>query len=135
MIDYMFLWGAVAIMAIIIIREILRKTLNVDMDKIDVTKAVSDGFSGFDKSLRGEKSARNHQIIKNTGECSLTLLDAGVNKITVLTTLRQITEIGLKEAKSIIDNTPSTFMINLSEEEANLTKEALEFVGAKVEIK
>ena len=72
---------------------------------------------------------------KGTGDKSIILLDAGVNKITVLATIRQILGIGLEASKRIIDNVPSTIIENVSEEEAKATKEALEFVGATVKIR
>ena len=40
-----------------------------------------------------------------------------------------------KEAKNVVESVPSTFMTNISDKEADLTKKALEFVGAKVEIR
>ena len=72
---------------------------------------------------------------KGTGNKSIILQDAGVNKVTVLATIRQILGVGLVEAKNIVENTPSVIIEEVSEEEASITKEALDFVGATVEIK
>ena len=52
-----------------------------------------------------------------------------------MATLRQITGLDYKEAKNVVESVPSTFMTNISDKEADLTKKALEFVGAKVEIR
>lgn len=69
------------------------------------------------------------------GDKSLYLLDAGSNKLTVMATIRQITGMGLLDAKNIVDNTPSVILSNVSDEGADMTKKALEFVGAKLEIR
>ena len=74
-------------------------------------------------------------MYKRQGNNSLVLIDAGSNKATVMATLRQITGLGYADAKKVIEFIPTTFMTSISDKEADLTKKALEFVGAKVEIK
>lgn len=87
-------------------------------------------------SLRAVKDINSGYVIRrSTGSNSLTLLDAGANKATVTAMLRQITGIDLESAKSIVNSNPYAFMTNISADEADLTKQALEFAGAKVEIK
>lgn len=117
-----FLTCAILIMLIMIARDYLKKYYNIDMDKILISK----------NSIRIEKSPL---IKKGTGKNSLVLLDAGANKATVMATLRQITGLNYEEAKKVVELVPSTFMASISDREADLTKKALEFVGAKVEIK
>ena len=139
MIDMRFFWGAIALMLIIIIREILRKRFDFDMDKVDVNKSSYKWYRFLKFNIK-QKSAKKitnspYEIIKNTGDNSLVLLDAGENKATVMATLRQITSIDYESAKHIVNNVPCIFMSKISEDEANLTKKALEFVGAKIEIK
>ena len=87
------------------------------------------------KIHKNKNKTNSYKIVKNTGTNSLVLIQTGANKATVIATLRQITGIDYENAKTIIESTPSKFMENISEKEAELTKEALEFVGAKVEIK
>lgn len=87
-------------------------------------------------SINALKEVNSGYVIKrSTGTNSLTLLDCGTNKATVTAMLRQITGINLENAKSIVESQPYTFMTNISSDEADLTKQALEFAGAKVEIK
>ena len=62
------------------------------------------------------------------------LADVGDNKATVMATLRQVTGISYDHAKWIADAAPAIFMTGLSDDEADMTKKALEFVGAKIEI-
>ena len=52
-----------------------------------------------------------------------------------MATLRQITGLDYAGAKKVVELVPTTFMTSISDKEADLTKKALEFVGAKVEIK
>lgn len=68
-------------------------------------------------------------------EFTVTLTSVGDKKIQVLKELRAVTQLGLKEAKDIIDKTPSVVKENASKEEADKIKAKLEEVGAKVEIK
>lgn len=63
------------------------------------------------------------------------LLDAGNNKIQVIKVVRQVTNLGLKDAKELVDNAPKPVKEGVTKEEAEEIKKALEEVGAKVEIK
>ena len=68
-------------------------------------------------------------------EFLVTLVSVGDKKIQVLKELRALTNLGLKEAKDVIDKTPSTIKEGVTKEEADKIKTKLEEVGAKVEIK
>lgn len=63
------------------------------------------------------------------------LADAGANKIKVLKVVREITGLGLKEAKELVDNLPKPIKEGASKEEADAIKAQLEAEGGKVEIK
>ncbi|MFO7675553.1 MAG: 50S ribosomal protein L7/L12 [bacterium] len=68
-------------------------------------------------------------------EFTVLLTSVGDKKIQVLKELRALTQLGLKEAKDIIDSAPSTIKDNASKDEAAKIKAKLEEVGAKVEVK
>ncbi len=68
-------------------------------------------------------------------EFVVTLVSVGDKKIQVLKELRALLQLGLKEAKEIIDKAPSVVKENATKEEAERLKTKLEEVGAKVEIK
>jgi large subunit ribosomal protein L7/L12 len=68
-------------------------------------------------------------------EFKVTLVSVGDKKIQVLKELRALTNLGLKEAKDMIDKTPSMIKEDASKEEAEKIKAKLEEVGAKVEVK
>jgi large subunit ribosomal protein L7/L12 len=68
-------------------------------------------------------------------EFIVTLVSVGDKKIQVLKELRTLTNLGLKEAKDVIDKTPSIIKESATKEEADKIKAKLEEVGAKVELK
>ena len=68
-------------------------------------------------------------------EFDVVLTAAGDKKIQVLKVLREITGLGLKEAKDLVDNAPKTVKEKIKKEEAAEIKKKLEAEGAKVEIK
>ena len=68
-------------------------------------------------------------------EFTPTLTEVGANKIGVIKVVRELTGLGLKEAKELVDNTPKAIKENVSKDEADSIKAKLEEAGAKVEIK
>ena len=63
------------------------------------------------------------------------LMDFGANKINVIKVVREITGLGLKEAKELVDNPPKAIKEGVSKEEAEEVKKKVEEAGAKVELK
>ena len=68
-------------------------------------------------------------------EFDVVLANAGANKIKVIKVVREITGLGLKEAKEIVDGAPKTLKEAVSKEEAEDMKAKLAEVGAEVEVK
>ena len=68
-------------------------------------------------------------------EFDVVLANAGANKIKVIKVVRELTGLGLKEAKEIVDGAPKTLKEGVSKEEADQIKEKLEAAGASVEVK
>jgi len=68
-------------------------------------------------------------------EFTVTLKDIGANKISVIKAVRELTTLGLKEAKDLVESAPATVKEGISKEEANTIKQKLEAAGATVEIK
>ena len=68
-------------------------------------------------------------------EFAVHLTSAGDKKINVIKVVREVTSLGLKEAKDLVDGAPKTVKENVSKEEAAKIKAALEEQGATVEIK
>ncbi len=63
------------------------------------------------------------------------LTESGANKINVIKAVRSVTELGLKEAKDLVDGAPKMIKTGVSKEDADKIKKALEEGGAKVTIK
>ncbi|HVP10623.1 MAG TPA: 50S ribosomal protein L7/L12 [Phycisphaerae bacterium] len=63
------------------------------------------------------------------------LADSGATKINVIKVVRAATQLGLKEAKDIVDGAPKTVKTDISKEDAEKLKKELEGAGAKVELK
>jgi len=68
-------------------------------------------------------------------EFAVTLTGAGQNKVNTIKVVRQFTELGLKEAKDLVDKAPSVVKEGISKADAEKMKAAFEEVGATVEIK
>ncbi|MEZ4497465.1 MAG: 50S ribosomal protein L7/L12 [Thermomicrobiales bacterium] len=68
-------------------------------------------------------------------EFNVVLVDAGANKIQVIKAVRELTSLGLKEAKDVVDGAPKNVKEGVSKDEANAAKAKLEEAGAKVEVK
>jgi len=68
-------------------------------------------------------------------EFDVILANPGANKINVIKVVREITGLGLKEAKDLVDGAPKPVKEGVSKEEAEQIKKKLEDAGAKVEIK
>jgi large subunit ribosomal protein L7/L12 len=68
-------------------------------------------------------------------EFTVTLKDAGGNKIGVIKAVREVTNLGLKEAKDLVDGAPKVIKEGVSKADAESMKKKLEEAGAKVEVK
>ncbi len=68
-------------------------------------------------------------------EFDVVLADAGAEKIKVIKVVREITGLGLKEAKDLVDGAPKAIKEGVSKDDAESYKAKLEEVGAKVELK
>ncbi len=68
-------------------------------------------------------------------EFTVVLKEAGASKINVIKAVREITGLGLKEAKDLVDGAPKPVKENVAKDEANAVKKKLEDAGATVEMK
>lgn len=100
----------------------------------DLVKAIEEEF--------GVTAAAPVAVAGGTGEAAaektefdVELTSAGAQKIKVIKVVREITGLGLKEAKELVDNTPKVIKEAAAKEEAEEIKAKLEEVGAAVEVK
>jgi large subunit ribosomal protein L7/L12 len=73
--------------------------------------------------------------VEEKTEFTATLTEVGSNKINVIKVVREVTSLGLKEAKDLVEGAPKTIKEGVSKDEAAAIKKKFEDVGAKVEIK
>jgi large subunit ribosomal protein L7/L12 len=73
--------------------------------------------------------------VEEKTEFDVVLKEAGAKKIQVIKVVREITSLGLKEAKDLVDNPPKAVKEGISKDEANQIKAKLEEQGATVELK
>jgi large subunit ribosomal protein L7/L12 len=68
-------------------------------------------------------------------EFTVVLLEAGANKVNVIKAVRELTSLGLKEAKDLVDGAPKPVKEGVNKADAEAAKKKLEEAGAKVEVK
>jgi large subunit ribosomal protein L7/L12 len=73
--------------------------------------------------------------VEEKTEFTVVLKDSGASKINVIKTVREITGLGLKEAKDLVDGAPKPVKENIGKDEAEAIKKKLEEAGAGVELK
>jgi large subunit ribosomal protein L7/L12 len=101
-------------------------------DKFGVTAAAPVAFAGA--AAAAPVAAAAAEVEEQT-EFTATLTEIGPNKIPVIKVVRELTGLGLKEAKDLVDGFPKPVKDGVNKDEAAKIKAALEEVGAKVEIK
>ena len=74
-------------------------------------------------------------VVEEKTEFDVILTEAGANKIQVIKAVRELTSLGLKEAKDLVDGAPKAIKEAVSKEEADAAKAKLVEAGATVEIK
>jgi len=75
------------------------------------------------------------EVEEEKTEFDVVLTEAGANKIQVIKAVRELTSLGLKEAKDLVEAAPKAVKEAVSKDEANAAKAKLEEAGAKVEVK
>ncbi|MCE9643435.1 MAG: 50S ribosomal protein L7/L12 [Candidatus Andersenbacteria bacterium] len=81
----------------------------------------------------GPAAAAEEVATKSSFNVEIT--DAGAQKIAVIKAVRELTQMGLKDAKDLVDKAPVVVKENVAKEDAEAMKAALEAAGAKVELK
>ena len=101
-------------------------------DRFGVTAAAPVAFAGAAPAAAGAAPA---EAAEEQTEFTATLTEVGPNKIPVIKVVRELTGLGLKEAKDVVDAAPKPVKEGVTKDEAEKIKAALEEQGGKVEIK
>ena len=108
------------------------------MDLADLSKAIQDKFgvtAAAPVAVAAAAPAGGAAEAEEQTEFDVVLVQYGDKKIQVIKAVREVTSLGLKEAKELVDGAPSKVKEGLSKEEAEGLKSKLEEVGATVEVK
>ncbi|KPV44194.1 50S ribosomal protein L7/L12 [Alicyclobacillus ferrooxydans] len=103
----------------------------------DLVKAIEEEFgvtAAAPVAMVGGAGAGAEEVAEQT-EFDVVLTSAGASKIGVIKVVREITGLGLKEAKDLVDNAPKAIKEKVAKEEAEAIKAKLEEAGASVEVK
>jgi large subunit ribosomal protein L7/L12 len=93
------------------------------------------GVSAAPVAVAGVAGPAAAAAVEEKTEFTVVLADGGANKINVIKAVREITALGLKEAKDLVEGAPKAIKENIGKEEAEDIKKKLEAAGAKVEVK
>ena len=85
--------------------------------------------------MGGGAAAGGAAAAEEKTEFTVTLIEVGGNKINVIKVVREVTSLGLKEAKDLVEGAPKAVKEAVSKDEAAAIKKKFEEVGAKVEVK
>ena len=105
--------------------EAFKTKFNVTISAAPVGAAPAAGGAGAGPAAAAEEQT----------EFAVTLKETGAKKIQVIKVVREITGLGLKEAKDLVDGAPQAVKAGVSKDEANTIKTKLEEQGAAVEVK
>ncbi|WP_310626296.1 50S ribosomal protein L7/L12 [Limnohabitans sp.] len=103
----------------------------------DLVKAIEEkfGVSAAAMAAPAAGGATGGAAAEEKTEFNVVLTEAGANKVSVIKAVREITGLGLKEAKDMVDGAPKAVKEGVSKADAEAAKKKLEEAGAKVELK
>ncbi len=106
-------------------------------DKWGVSAMPAMPMGGFamPTAAAGGDGAAAPEVVEEQTEFTVMLTDFGANKIQVIKAVRELTGLGLKEAKDLVEGAPKAVKENVNKEEAEAAKTKLEDAGAKAEVK
>ena len=112
------------------------ETMSV-MDLAELVKVLEDKFGVSAQAMAMPAAAAGAGAVPAEEKTAFTveLKEAGAQKIQVIKVVREVSGLGLKEAKDLVDGAPKVVKENLKKEEAEELKKKLEEAGAKVELK
>ena len=114
-----------------IIEAIGQKTV---LEVVELIKAMEETF-GVTAAVAAAGPAAAAAVVEEQTEFNVILTEAGEKKVNVIKAVRELTGLGLKEAKEKVDGAPQVVAEGVSKEAAEDAKKKLEEAGAKVELK
>jgi large subunit ribosomal protein L7/L12 len=107
------------------------------MELNDLVKAIEEKFGVSAAAMAAPAGAAGPAaaVAEEKTEFNVMLLEAGAQKVSVIKAVREITGLGLKEAKDLVDGAPKAVKEGMNKADADAAKKKLEDAGAKVELK
>jgi large subunit ribosomal protein L7/L12 len=106
------------------------------MELNDLVKAIEEKFGVSAAAMAAPAAAgAAAAAVEEKTEFNVVLLETGPNKVSVIKAVREITGLGLKEAKDLVDGAPKNVKEAIAKADAEAAKKKLEDAGAKVELK
>lgn len=108
------------------------------MELNDLVKAIEEKFGVSAAAMSAPAAGGGGAaapVAEEQTEFTVQLLEIGANKVSVIKAVREITGLGLKEAKDLVDATPKAVKEGIAKADAEAAKKKLEDAGAKVELK
>jgi large subunit ribosomal protein L7/L12 len=103
----------------------------------DLVKAIEEkfGVSAAAVAAPAAGGGAGAAVVEEKTEFNLMLLETGANKVSVIKAVRELTGLGLKEAKDLVDGAPKAVKEGMAKADAEAAKKKLEEAGAKAELK
>jgi len=108
------------------------------MELNDLVKAIEEKFGVSAAAMAAPAAAGGGAaaaVAEEKTEFTVQLMEAGAQKVSVIKAVREITGLGLKEAKDLVDGAPKAVKEGMNKADAEAAKKKLEEAGAKVELK
>jgi large subunit ribosomal protein L7/L12 len=108
------------------------------MELNDLVKAIEEKFGVSAAAMAapaGGGAGPAAAAVEEKTEFTVQLMEAGAQKVSVIKAVREITGLGLKEAKDLVDGAPKPVKEGMNKADADAAKKKLEDAGAKVELK
>lgn len=104
------------------------------LEIVELIKAMEEKF-GVSAAAASAGPAAVAAVVEEQTEFNVMLTEAGEKKVNVIKAVRELTGLGLKEAKAVVDGAPGMVLEAVSKDAADKAKATLEEAGAKVELK
>lgn len=101
----------------------------------ELVKGIEEKYGVTAAAVAAPAAGAGAEAAAEKSDFDVVLTEAGGNKIAVIKVVREVTGLGLKEAKELVDGTPAKIKEKVSPEEAEELKAKLEEAGASVEVK
>ncbi|HET8667339.1 MAG TPA: 50S ribosomal protein L7/L12 [Terriglobales bacterium] len=116
-----------------ILNAVAEKTV---MELVELIKAFEEKFGVSAAAVAaGPAAAGPAAVVEEQTEFNVILTSFGANKVNVIKAIREITGLGLKEAKDMVEGAPQTVKEGVSKDEAAAVKKKLEEAGATADVK